>query len=386
VVRAVDALIVGAGPAGSTAALNLAPTRSVAVFDSRKFDPNELIVGESLVPAARRLLSDMGLLKAFEAEGHQPWYGNRSVWGDIYPQETDYLRDPDGPGWHLDRNRFDRWLRDVAISRGASIESGVVVNAVDWDGTAFCWKVSASDGSAQNIQFFARVLIDATGRHASISRRLGANVESREQRMVCGWLNGFSFAETSSTAGFTFVEAVEDGWWYTAPLPAKKRLLAFYTDANLPSTRLLRDTQTFLDHASRTKYLESTLRECGFTSGIEPVHLTVSNGGRIRPPAGLNWIATGDAAIHFDPISSQGLFNALFTGLAAAEAADRVLAGDDPKLAVEAYSRLIDGIEDAYIKHLNGCYESESRWEKSPFWAQRRVSSTRMAEPQLRGV
>ena len=121
-VRTVDALIVGAGPAGSTAALNLAPTRSVAVIDSRKFDANELIVGESLVPAARRLLSDMGLLKAFEAEGHEPWYGNRSVWGDIYPQETDYLRDPDGPGWHLDRNRFDRWLRDVAISRLGSVK------------------------------------------------------------------------------------------------------------------------------------------------------------------------------------------------------------------------------------------------------------------------
>jgi flavin-dependent dehydrogenase len=386
VVRTVDALIVGAGPAGSTAALNLAPTRSVAVIDSRTFDPNELIMGESLVPAARRLLSDMGLMKAFEAEGHEPWYGNRSVWGDIYPQETDYLRDPDGPGWHLDRNRFDRWLRDAAVSRGSSIESGVVVKAIDWDVAAFCWNVSVSDGSAQTTQFLARVLIDATGRHASLSRRLGAKIESHERRMVCGWLNGFSFAETSSTAGFTFVEAVEDGWWYTAPLPSKRRMLAFYTDANPPSIRLLRDTQTFLDYTSRSRYLESILLECGFTSGVEPIHLTVSNGGRTRPSAGHNWFAAGDAAIHFDPISSQGLFNALFTGLAAAESVDRVLAGEEPKQVAEAYSRVIDGIEDAYLKRLNVCYGSESRWQENPFWAHRRVSSADMAEPQLRGV
>jgi flavin-dependent dehydrogenase len=386
VVRTVDALIVGAGPAGSTAALNLAPTRSVAVIDSRKFDANELIVGESLVPAARRLLSDMGLLKGFAAEGHETWYGNRSVWSESYPQETDYLRDLDGPGWHLNRNRFDIWLRDAAVSRGASIESGVVVKEVDWDVAGFCWNVSVSDGSAQTIQFLARVLIDATGRHASIARRLGAKIGSNERRMVCGWLNGFSLAEACSTAGFTFVEAVEDGWWYTAPLPSKRRMLAFYTDADLPSVRLLRGKQKFLDYAARTKYLDSTLRECGFTPDTEPIHLTVSNGGRTRPSAGPNWFAAGDAAIHFDPISSQGLFNALFTGLAAAEAVDRVLAGDDRQQAAEAYSRLLDGIEDAYLKRLNVCYGSESRWQENPFWAHRRVSSASMAEPQLRGV
>jgi flavin-dependent dehydrogenase len=386
VVTVVDTLIVGAGPAGSTAALNLAPSRSVLIIDSRTFDPNDLVVGESLVPAARRLLSDMGLLKALEYEGHETWYGNRSVWGASFPQETDYLRDPDGPGWHLDRNRFDRWLRDAAVSRGASIESGVMVTGVDWDVNRFSWNVSASDGSAQSVQFFARLLIDATGRHASISRRLGAKAESQERRMVCGWVNGFSLTEASSTAGFTFVEAVQDGWWYTAPLPSKRRMLAFYTDANLPSMRVLRDKQTFLDHASRTKYLESTLRECGFTPGIEPIHLTVSNGGRTWPPAGSNWFAAGDAAIHFDPISSQGLFNALFTGLAAAEAADRVLAGEDPKQAADGYSRLIDGIEDAYSKRLNLCYGSESRWQEHPFWAHRSRPSASITEPLSRRV
>jgi flavin-dependent dehydrogenase len=220
-------LIVGAGPAGSTAALNLAPTRSVLVVDSRKFDTNELIVGESLVPAARRLLSDMGILQAFEAQGHETCHGNRSVWGDTYPVETAHLRDPDGPGWHLDRNRFDQWLRDIAVSRGTSLASRAVMKTVDWDASRQCWQASISDGTAQRTQILARVLIDATGRHASISHRLGAKVESRERRMVCGWLNGFSLAETSSTAGFTFVEAVEDGWWYTAPLPSRRRILAF---------------------------------------------------------------------------------------------------------------------------------------------------------------
>ena len=150
---------------------------------------------------------------------------------------------------------------------------------------------------------------------------------------------------------------------------------AFYTDADLPSVRLLRGKQKFLDYAARTKYLDSTLRECGFTPDTEPIHLTVSNGGRTRPSAGHNWFAAGDAAIHFDPISSQGLFNALFTGLAAAESVDRILAGDNPNQAASDYSRLIDGIEDAYLKRLNVCYGDESRWQEYPFWAHRRDSN-----------
>jgi flavin-dependent dehydrogenase len=378
-VRTVDTLIVGAGPAGSTAALNLAPSRSVLLIDSRRFDANELIVGESLVPAARRLLGDMGLLKAFEAQGHETCYGNRSAWGNAYPLEADHLRDPDGPGWHLDRNRFNHWLRETAVGRGADLESEVVVRTVDWEASKQYWQVSASDATGQSLQILARVLIDATGRHASIARRFGAKTESREHRMVCGWLNGFSAKETPATAGFTFIEAVEDGWWYTAPLPLNRRILAFYTDSDHPSARLLRSEQAFLSHSLRSQHLSSVLKDCGFFPGPELIHMTVSSGGRLRPAAGHRWFAAGDAAIHFDPISSQGLLNALFTGLAAAEASDRLLGGEDAGKTAKIYCKVLDGIDDAYAKHLDLCYGSEQRWPERPFWSRRRI-------PALSGV
>jgi hypothetical protein len=63
----------------------------------------------------------MGLFDAFLAEGHVPCYGNRAVWGNADPVEADFTRDPDGPGWHLDRARFDGWLRRAAIACGARI-------------------------------------------------------------------------------------------------------------------------------------------------------------------------------------------------------------------------------------------------------------------------
>src|SRR5208337_83816 len=93
-------------------------------------------------PAALRLLSDMGLLASFLEEGHIPWHGNRSVWGSAAAAETDLLRDIDGHGWHLDRTRFDAWLRAIAVGRGAHLLSPARVQCVErCDSSGRGWQV-----------------------------------------------------------------------------------------------------------------------------------------------------------------------------------------------------------------------------------------------------
>jgi flavin-dependent dehydrogenase len=72
----------------------------------------------------------------------------------------------------------------------------------------------------------------------------------------------------------------------------------------------------------------------------------------------------------FDPLSSQGLFHALFSGLAAAEAADACLAGDDN--ALQRYCQLMVSIQHAYRRRLDFCYTTETRWPSAPFWERRR--------------
>jgi 2-polyprenyl-6-methoxyphenol hydroxylase-like FAD-dependent oxidoreductase len=81
--KQVDVLVIGAGPAGATAALNLAPYRSVSLVNARAPSPR---VGESLVPAARRLLRDMGLFDAFCRLPLSPWYANSAVWENSIPE------------------------------------------------------------------------------------------------------------------------------------------------------------------------------------------------------------------------------------------------------------------------------------------------------------
>jgi flavin-dependent dehydrogenase len=71
----------------------------------------------------------------------------------------------------------------------------------------------------------------------------------------------------------------------------------------------------------------------------------------------------------FDPLSSQGLFHALYTGLAAGPAALAMLRGD-PRAGAE-YSAALDPVWHAYAAHRDLYYGMERRWPDAPFWRRR---------------
>jgi flavin-dependent dehydrogenase len=356
----VEVLIVGAGPAGATIAINLAPFRHVLLIDRKAGVAPR--VGESLVPAAKRLLGDMGLWKDFIAEGHEPWYGNRSVWGGPEPRESDFLRDPDGHGWHLDRFRFESWLRAIAQARGAQLLLPSTLTDVERDGDKWRVLLSTEDGP---LVVLCNQIVDATGRTAPVGRRLGA-ITQADDRLICAWVYGCD--RNTFGRGLTYIEAVEDGWWYTSPLPRGQRVLAFHTDADLPSVSIVRERNKLLEYAKKANELSTILSEAGFTPGPE-TGASPANGASLKPPVGNGWLAIGDAAISFDPISSQGLLNALFTGLAAAETVHRQLEGE--LTAIFEYQQFIQNIRDAYLRHVKLYYALEKRWISAPFWQRR---------------
>jgi flavin-dependent dehydrogenase len=78
--------------------------------------------------------------------------------------------------------------------------------------------------------------------------------------------------------------------------------------------------------------------------------LTAAHHSFLDACSGPGWIAAGDASINFDPISSQGLLHALFSGLSAAETADRYLLGEPN--APDLYQRAISGIKHVYASRV----------------------------------
>jgi len=344
-----DLLVVGAGPAGCAAALRArALGLRVVLLADRPRQPG---VVESLPPAGRRLLVDLGCWQPFLAAGPTPARGVRSVWGSPQPIERSSIFDPDGPGWHLDRAAFDSFLQAQAIVAGADLVHGRLRSARQGPDLVEC-----ADAGGRELS--ARYLIDASGRAGAAAARLGARRRYDDATVVT--LASYRTA-ASDTDRRTVVEATPTGWWYSlradgAGGPA--RVVGQVTDADLPAVPAVPPPGV------RDLVANAPLRL--------PPRRVAANSGYLQPFTGPRWAAAGDAALSFDPLSSQGLLTAMFTGRAAAEAVAAALAGSAG--ALPDYAARLDAIRQAYQANLALTYGAERRWPAEPFWARRLAS------------
>lgn len=344
----------------------LAPRHRVLLLDRRE-EPDER-VGESLIPAARRLLKDMRLLDAMEAGGHAPYLGNRAFWGGTQLETTDFLSDPDGSGWHIDRAGFESFLRNAALSRGAKLKNPARVCRLSREHRH--WKLGVRSKEGQT-DFRAHLIVDACGRSSSIAKRLGAKRENTDKLIAC-WSYGENDSAEVEDIGFSTVESAHDGWWYSASVPHDgdqklRRILAFHTDRDL-----LQPRRWNLEGAFCLPGLGPILDRSGFRI-TGPMRTTAANTAYLKPSAGDGWLAIGDASISFDPLASRGLFNALYTAMSGAMACHDFLEHYSENLA--PYLSDLNRINQAYRRQLAYLYSSELRWCEGPFWRRRREGS-----------
>jgi flavin-dependent dehydrogenase len=220
----------------------------------------------------------------------------------------------------------------------------------------------------------ARVAVDAGGRAAPLARLAGA------RRVVLDRLVAVSaFLPRDARSPFdrfTLVEAVEGGWWYSAPLPDGRRVVSFFTDSDLaPRTR---EVAAFRRRLGRAP---ATAARCGVDvrgPELEAAPCVVSaNTSRLTAVAGEGWLAVGDAAAAFDPLSSLGIETALSSAAQAAVAVSRHLDGDAG--ALPAYPSLVRETWRRYLYERARVYEQETRWPQAPFWKRRRAHLPRAA-------
>lgn len=357
--------VIGAGPAGSAVALQLASRGVGPVLLAEASDFKGERIGESVPPDFRRLLVQLGVLERFLGEGHLRCLGSASSWGAAELGFNDFIVHPQGTGWHLDRTRFDAFLAQAAEEKGVRLCRGWrFARSVPKSSGGHRLTFQVSGGSDRTVE--AAVVVDATGRQARFARFAGGARRQFADRLTC--IAG-RFADTGHTAlgQSTWLEAVDYGWWYAAGLPGERLLVSVASDPRICRRRQLNQPRKWLGHLAHTRHLGARLHGCAFAPDSLAVYSAASS--CIEPMHGGDWVAVGDAASAFDPLSSQGIYQAVASGLEAGDAIAEHLAGDSASLARYAAGRSQTYAD--YLKLRSHLYKLEGRWPESPFWSAR---------------
>lgn len=350
-----DVAIIGGGPAGAAAALSLRqliPDATIAIFDARhgeRWKP-----GETLSPGAAQLLQSLGCWPAFQkGTPALESFGTQAAWGTPELYARDFLYSLRGNGWRLDRARFDAMLLDCAGAAGVEVQRGTaLMDSMEEDGR---WRLQLS-----RIECCARFVIDASGRSARFAMQRGARPIASDR------LAGVFVLFETSHAGDTLIEAAENGWWYSTTVPGKTAVAAWMSDTDSIREMRLKDSKSWNALLTLSTHTQRRLRGA-VARGAPAIFAAYSQ--RMSRMGGRGWVAAGDAAMTFDPLSSQGILKALRSGkLASFVAADFLLRGVDTH---ERYAQLAAAEYDEYERTKRMFYREEQRWSAMPFWARR---------------
>lgn len=277
----VDIAVAGAGPSGATIARLLALKGwQVALIDpvGKRLDRLEVLAPSSMAIVDALSLGDV--LK--EPMIARPCLGIRRRWLSAEVEFDDFIRRPPGRGFVVDRRPFDDRLRSLALAAGTQFVIGRVTG-IRREGDLFLLDVA---GNAQ-AGLSASVVVDATGRAAALARRLGAQRIIKEHLVAQRRPIDHSSPPDGEPVWLD-VEADDSSWNYATHGPDGR-------------------------HESWTICREGSQPINGVSADIANASSTC-----LAHHAGPGWIAIGDAAAAFDPIASQGLFNALSAAVVAA--------------------------------------------------------------------
>jgi flavin-dependent dehydrogenase len=253
-------------------------------------------------------------------------------------------------------------LAEAAEKEGAVLYRAARLTSLE-KGSKGTWKLEINQEPGSK-KIHAKFLVDASGRPSMASRRQGAKRISWDHLVgIVGFFSPASASKIGNT--HTLVEAVEDGWWYSAVLPDLRTIVAYMTDADLFS-HVSKTSAHFVSRVKKAPHTQSRVESCRLTSGPR---VYAANSCRMNTIASGNWLATGEAAIAFDPLSGQGIVKAIESGIHAAHAIRAYWSNDSR--AMNRYAAAVgeDFRRDLVARHAY--YSREMRWSRSPFWTRR---------------
>jgi flavin-dependent dehydrogenase len=374
-----DAVVVGGGPAGATAALMLARAGlTVRVLERTRFP--RFHIGESFLPANLQLIRELGLepallrLPQVDKGGVEFAVGHgRSSQHFLF---TDCLLREANQTFNIERAPFDAMLLAEAAAAGAEVSQNVMVRrilrlaegdvAVEAEhlaepaGREAATERTERERAPAGERIAARVLIDASGQATLVGKHLGIRHMLPEHRKIA-YFQHFVGVERrpGATAGDPTMVMCEEGWFWIIPIDERRDSIGLVMDVDaarrvgLPADRmlewgiarcpLLRRRTAAADHAAGNVVCADFSYHC-------------------RPYSGPGYFLVGDAATFLDPIFSTGVCLGM---MGAVEAARGIVAmlreGAPPRRVRRRYNRYVEGSSTPLFRMVRNYYRHSFR-------------------------
>lgn len=351
-----DVVVIGAGPAGATAAGLLAGWGHSVVLVHGESDAPSL--AESLPASTKKLFKFLGQLDAVETAAFHPNFGNISRWA-----EQDAVTTTLTPGYHVSRSIFDRVLREHARSNGAVILNGHV-RGVEFTSPVGLECVGAHDVS----RCTGRFVLDCSGRAGVIARRglRRTGTRYRTLALVAEWATD-EWSDPERT--HTLVQSYDRGWAWSIPLSATRRQCTVMIDADRTTIRKSRLERTYADELRRAETIGARLAGSTRTGPVWACDASTYDSLRASE---RDVFLVGDAASFVEVLSSGGVRKALSSAWTAAVVVNTCLTKPERSAAASSFfDRRERQVHAEYVQRSAALFRDAAAVYNDEFWGPR---------------
>ena len=320
-----EVLVMGGGPAGSTAATFLVRAGRKVVLLEKAHHPR-FHIGESLLPMNLPLFERMGVLEKvqamgvfkpgadFEADnerGYNTFAFKRAI-GSSPPH-----------AYQVWRQDFDKMLFDHARETGADAREGhEVVSVEQLDSRRSLVDVRTADG--QTYRITTQYVVDATGRDTFLSakKRLRRKNPEHQSAAIFGHFRGAE-PRTGEDAGNISIYRFEHGWMWMIPLPEGVMSIGAVCRPAYLKQRKGKPVDFLLETLNSNEGVRKRIEHAELIGG--EVRVTGNYSYDSTRMGGPGWVMVGDAFAFLDPVFSSGVYLAMSGAEAAAQVVDIAL-------------------------------------------------------------